>query len=149
MARPTGPGVSGFICAKLHRRPLALSSRCVDYPLRKRAHAGKQVMAQEPSTDRKDVVNGEVIPPDRTDAQPTRSRSGIWISVGTPGSGFGYAAAPRPFVIILTLLALAILLTVILVFLLGTLLIWIPIFGALVALALLSGFIRRHFGRLR
>ena len=104
-------------------------------------------MAQEPSTDRKDVVNGEVIPPDRTDAQPTRSRSGIWISVG-PGSGFSYVAAPRPFVIILVLLGLAILLTVILVFLLGTLLIWIPVFGVLVALALLSGFIRRHFGRL-
>jgi hypothetical protein len=120
----------------------------VDHPLRKRAHAGKQIMAQEPSTDRKDVVNGEIIPPDRPDAQPTRSRSGIWISVGTPGSGFNYAAAPRPFVIILMLLALATLLTVILVLLLGTLLIWIPIFGVLLALALLSGFIRRHFRRL-
>jgi hypothetical protein len=106
-------------------------------------------MAQEPNTDRNDVVSGEIIPPDRTDAQSRRSRSGIWISVGTPGSGFSYAAAPRPFVIILVLLALAILLTVILVFLLGTLLIWIPIFGVLVALALLSDFIRRHVRRLR
>jgi hypothetical protein len=116
--------------------------------LGKRAHAGKQVMAQEPNTDR-EVISGEIIPPDRTDGQPARGRSGIWISVGTPGNGFGYAAAPRPLVIILVLVALAILLTVIIVFLLGTLLIWIPLFGVLVALALLSGFVRRHFGRLR
>lgn len=105
-------------------------------------------MTEEPNTDR-NVVSGEIIPPDRTDARPTRSRSGIWVSVGTPGSGFSYAAAPRPFVIILVLLAFAVLLTVILVVLLGTLLIWVSIFGVLVALALLSGFIRRHFGRLR
>ncbi len=101
-------------------------------------------MAQELNSDRNDVVSGEIIPPDRTDSQPARGRSGIWISVGAPGGGFSYAAAPRPFVIILVLLALAVLLTVILVVLLGTLLIGISIFGALVALALLSGFIRRH-----
>jgi hypothetical protein len=117
--------------------------------LGERAHVRKQVMAQDPNTERNNVVSGEIIPPDRADAQPTRGRSGIWISVGTPGSGFSSAAAPRPFVIILVLVALAILLTVILVFLLGTLLIWIPLFGVLVALALLSGFIRRHFGSLR
>jgi hypothetical protein len=106
-------------------------------------------MAQELNSDRNEVLSGEIIPPDRTDAQPMRGRSGIWISVGSPGSSFSYAAAPQPFVIILVLLALAILLTLVLLFLLGTLLIWIPIFGVLVALALLSGFVRRHFRRLR
>jgi hypothetical protein len=102
-------------------------------------------MVQEPSTDRNDILTGEIIPPDRT-----RSRSGIWVSAKTPGSrGFAYAATPRPFVIILALLAFAILLTAILLLLLGTLLIWIPAFGLLLAVVLMSGFVRRHFRRLR
>jgi hypothetical protein len=106
-------------------------------------------MAQEPKSDRNEVLSGEIIPPDRTDARSPHGRSGIWISMGTPGSGFSYAAAPGPLVIILVLLALAILLALIFVFLIGTLLLWIPIFGVLVAVALLSGFARRHFRHLR
>jgi hypothetical protein len=107
-------------------------------------------MAQEPDTDRNDVVTGEIIPPDRTDARPTHSISGIWISAKTPGSkGFAYSATPGPLVIILALLALGILLAVTLLFLLGTLLIWIVVFGIFLAALLLAGLVRENFRRLR
>jgi hypothetical protein len=107
-------------------------------------------MAQEPDTDRNDVVTGEIIPPHRTHARSPHSRSGIWISAKTPGSGgFAYSATPGPLAIILALLALGILLAVILLFLLGTLLIGIVVFGVCLAALLLAGFVRGNFRRLR
>lgn len=106
-------------------------------------------MAQQPDAKRDDIVTGEIIPPDRADAQPAHSRSGIWISVKTPGSGHFATATPGPFVIILVLLAFAILLAVLFLFLIGALLIWIPVAALLLAVLLLYGFIRGHFRRLR
>jgi hypothetical protein len=108
-------------------------------------------MAQEPMADRDDVVTGpEIIPPDRAHGRSARGGSGIWISVKTKGRGRpGYVATPRPFAIILALVALGILLTVILLFLLGALLIWIPVFSLLLAVLLLTGIVRGYFRRLR
>jgi hypothetical protein len=107
-------------------------------------------MAQGPDTDRNDVVTGEIIPPDRTHAPSTHSRSGIWISAKRPGSrGFAYSATPGPLAIILALLALGILLAVILLFLLGTLLIGTVVVGVFLAALLLAGLVRGNSRRLR
>jgi hypothetical protein len=107
-------------------------------------------MAQEPDTDRNHIMTGEIIPPDRTDARPTHSRSGIRISAKTPGSsGFAYSATPGPLGIILALLALGILLAVILLFLLSTLLIGTVVVGVFLAALLLAGLVRGNFRRLR
>jgi hypothetical protein len=128
-------------CTYVHWRydRVARTVRCVNAP-----------HAREPDTDRNDVVTGEIIPPDRTDARPTHGRSAIWISAKTPGSkGFSYSATPGPLAITLALLALGILLAVILLFLLGTLLIGIVVFGVFLAALLLAGLVRGNFRRLR
>jgi hypothetical protein len=94
-------------------------------------------------------TDAEVIPPDRTDKRAARGKSGIWIFVERRGEGHHAYVAPGPFAVILALLVFGILLTAALLFLLGTLLIWIPVLGVLVAVLLLSSLLRGYFRRLR
>jgi hypothetical protein len=101
--------------------------------------------------DRDDVVTGpEIIPPDRARGRSANGGSGNLFSVNTKGSRrVGHVATPGPLAVILALVAFCILLTVILMFLLGTLLIWIPLFSLLLAALLLTGIVRGLFRRLR
>jgi hypothetical protein len=91
----------------------------------------------------------EIIPSDRANNGAARGRSAIWISVNTRGDGHHAYVATGPFSIILALLALGILLTAAFLFLLGALLIWIPVLGVIVAVLFLSSLFRGYFQRFR
>jgi hypothetical protein len=129
--------------------PLRQIVRTIRYV--KAPRAQKYIMAQEPMANRDDVVTGpEIIPPGRAHERSARGGSGIWISIRTKGRGrAGYVATPGPFAIILALVALGILLTIVLLFLLGALLIWVPVFSLFLAALLLGGIVRGYFPRLR
>ena len=108
-------------------------------------------MAQGPNAERDNIAtDSEIIPLDLARGRSAHSRSGVWISVNTPGSGrLAYVATPGPIAIILVLLTLGILLAAILLFVLGTLLLWISVFGVLLAALFLSGIFRGYLRRLR
>jgi hypothetical protein len=86
----------------------------------------------------------EIIPPgEREDFAPS---SRVWIRINGERGGYrAYIARPGPFSIILALLVIGLVAAVVLVFLLGVVLIWIPVAIVLIAAAVLSGSIRRFW----
>ena len=90
----------------------------------------------------------EIIPPDRGEAPPRDGTSQIWISFNRQGYGRTYALSPGAPAIMLALL-FGILIIAIAVVVFATLLLWIVVAGAVIALlvagALLVRRIRRYW----
>jgi hypothetical protein len=123
-------------------------ARIIDYE--SCAATGSISMDQRPIFEDNGLRNDvEMIRSDRANDGAARGRSGIWISVNARGDGHHAYVATGPFAIILALLALGILLTAAFLFLLGTLPIWIPVLGVIVAVLFLSSLFRGYFQRFR
>ena len=91
----------------------------------------------------------EIIPPDRIHDDDMRRAARLWSFGDRGGYQRVYVGRLGPFGIFLLALAGATLAILLLVFLVGAFLIWIPIVGLLVAAAILSSLLRRFFHRPR
>ena len=88
----------------------------------------------------------QIIPPDHAE-RSARGTSRMRIFVDTHGTERVYSAKLGPFGIIMATLTIGLLVAVILIFLLGVFLIWIPVVGLLIAAAIIFGLLRAHFQR--
>ncbi len=85
----------------------------------------------------------EIIPPDRSDARPRNGTSQIWISFNRQDSSRTHAASPGAPAIMVALL-FAFLMIAIFVVVFATLLVWIVVAGAVIALFLLAALLLRR-----
>ena len=99
-------------------------------------------MPKEPERPRHEP---EIIPPDRV--RDDDMRRATWAFGNARGTHRIYVTRLGPLSVFLLALAAAALSILILVFLVGAFLIWIPIVGLLVAAAILSTFLRTIFHR--
>jgi hypothetical protein len=110
----------------------------------RRQKLGQFPMSNEPERPRHEP---EIIPPDRVRDDDLRRATGMFGNAG--GTHRIYVTRIGPFGVFLIAFVAAALPILILVFLIGTFLIWIPIVGLLVAAAILSSFFRLMFQRPR
>lgn len=85
----------------------------------------------------------EIIPPDRSEAWPRSGASQVWISFNRQGGSRTYAASPGTPAILAALLFGA-LMVAIFVVVFATLLVWIVVAGAVIALFLLAALLLRR-----
>jgi len=91
----------------------------------------------------------EILPPDHGGRWSARRGSGIWIAVDTPDGRRTAFAQPGPLSVFVGALVLCVIAALVFLFLLGALLIWIPVLVAVIAILLLSGLMRGPFRRIR
>jgi hypothetical protein len=87
----------------------------------------------------------EVIPPSGDDRQSESSAAHIRVFVDAHGIRHIHVSRLGPLGIFVLALMIGILIAIILILLLGVFLIWIPLFGLLVAAAIISGLLRVYF----
>ena len=87
-----------------------------------------------------------ILPGDRDRWQQGRSRA--WLFSGQQGSHRIYVTKLGPFSTFLLIGAIGLAAALLLIVLLGAFLLWIPILGLVIAIAIISGVLRRYFQRL-
>jgi hypothetical protein len=88
----------------------------------------------------------EIIPPDRGDRRWREDRP--WLFPGQAGNQRIYVTRLGPFSTFLLVAVLGLAAAVLLIVLLGAFLLWIPIIGLVIAIAIISGLLRNYFRRL-
>jgi Flp pilus assembly protein TadB len=85
----------------------------------------------------------EIIPPDRGETSPRSGTSQVWISFNRQGGSRTYAASPGTPAIMVALLFAALMVGIFVV-VFATLLVWIVVAGAVIALFLLAALLLRR-----
>ena len=85
----------------------------------------------------------EIIPPDRSEAPPRNGTSQVWISFNRQGGNRTYTLSPGAPAIMVALL-FGVLMIAIFVVVFATLLVWIVVAGAVIALLLLGAMLLRR-----
>ena len=88
----------------------------------------------------------EIIPPDHGDGRWREGRT--WLFSGPAGNERIYVTKLGPFTTFLLVAVLGLAAAVLLIVLLGAFLLWIPIIGLVLAIAIMSGLLRNYFRRL-
>ena len=89
----------------------------------------------------------EIIPPDHASRRSAHASSRARVFVDSRGTERIFIATPGPLGVILVALTAGILSVVLLIFLLGAFLIWVPLVVFFIAGAIVSGILRRKFRR--
>jgi hypothetical protein len=102
-------------------------------------------MGYEPRHERP-RVEPEILPPEREDTPPPGRPHVIWLTLGGGGRKRP-VAAPGWLVLVLVLLAVGALVGAALVLLLGAVLLWLPVIGAIVLVLMVSSLLRGLWSR--
>jgi len=105
------------------------------------------MIAMTNPTERRPEI--EIIPPSEQERRQADGRSRVWIWADDARGARVYFKQPGPFTVLLTFLALAGLVGAGLVVFLGLFLLWLPLLGAVLAVAIVSGMLRGHRRHLR
>jgi hypothetical protein len=111
--------------------------------------SGRDHMSDQRPTPQGEQPRSEpeiILPGDRDRWREGRSRS--WLFSGQQGTHRIYVSRLGPFSTFLLIAAVGLAAALFLVVLLGAFLLWIPIVGLVISIAIISGLLRRYFQRL-